>query len=106
MPFVARTTTTLYCSNTCRNKFNKRKSRSKKIDESNKESIAQINFDLEQIKAKDYLSLLDVSVLLGVSKRTLYRVVEQKNIALTKIAGRTIIRRIDLDNFFKKNDNH
>jgi excisionase family DNA binding protein len=102
-PFAARTTATLYCSKSCGRKFNKQKIMSKKIDVSNKETIAQINFSLERVKLKEYLSIADTTILLGVSRSTLYRVLQSNDIAITKVGGRTIVRRTDINLFFNQN---
>jgi excisionase family DNA binding protein len=104
--FTAKTTTTRFCSKPCNEKQNRKnykaKIRDNKVVESNKETIAKFNLPLEHIKIKDFLSIADVTILLGISKSTFYRMVQQKKFVVTKIGERTIIRRTDLNLFFQQ----
>jgi len=100
--FIAKRTTTKYCSVTCNSRAYKKKKRDEKINTSNKETISIINQPLEQLKAKEFLSIADTSRLLGISRRTIYRMIDRKELPIAKFGNRTIIKRVDIDNHFNK----
>ena len=100
--FMARTTTTRYCSHRCNQKHYKIRAKQRKIETSNKETLKTVVFPLEQINSKDYLTVKEVAVILNCSVRTVYRYVKNKNIKAVKVGQRMIrIRKSDLDNIFK-----
>ena len=98
--FTARTTKTLYCSDKCSSRAYKSRVRQSKIDESNKVTESVKNANFEAIKAKDYIDVNLASNLLGISRRTIYRLIARGELDIAKFGRRTIIRRCDLDNFF------
>ena len=100
--FTAKTTVTKYCSHKCSQRAYKKRKREEKINSSKKETVTIINQPLEQLKVKDFLSVTDTSRLLGISRRTVYRMIERKELPFAKFGGRTIIRRFDIDNHFNK----
>jgi excisionase family DNA binding protein len=98
--FTARTTTTLYCSHKCNGKAYKAKERDAKVEESNKETIQLITKSIEELKVKPFLSIAECCVLLGISRRTVYRMLDRGELIAGKAGKRTILRRSDLDNLF------
>lgn len=99
--FLARTTTTRYCSHRCNQKHYKIKAKQGKIETSNKETLNTVLLPLELIKSKDYLTVKEVAVVLNCSVRTVYRYVKNRNIKAVKIGQRMIrIRKSDLDSIF------
>ncbi|WP_232424347.1 helix-turn-helix domain-containing protein [Flavobacterium sp. WG21] len=98
--FTARTTKTLYCSQKCGSKAYKARTRQSKIDKSNKQVETFKNANFEALKAKDYIDVNVASNLLGISRRTIYRLIERGELDIAKFGRRTIIRRCDLDSFF------
>jgi excisionase family DNA binding protein len=50
---------------------------------------------------KEFLSILEASKLLGVSRTTLWRLVSDEKLKVTKIGRRSIFRKIDINNLFK-----
>ncbi|MGN7812576.1 helix-turn-helix domain-containing protein [Flavobacterium sp. 22076] len=98
--FTARTTKTLYCSLKCSSRAYKARVRQAKIDRSENETKQVKNVNLEAIKAKDYIDVNLASNLLGISKRTIYRLIARGELDIAKFGRRTIIRRCDLDSFF------
>lgn len=98
--FTARTTKTFYCSLKCSSKAYKSRARKSKIDQSNKQTESVKNSNLEVIKTKDFIDVNMASNLLGISKRTIYRLIERGELHIAKFGRRTIIRRCDLDSFF------
>lgn len=95
--FTARTTTTLYCSHRCNSAAYKAKQRSGKVEQSNKETLRIKNQPIEELKAKAFLSIADTCKLIGISRRTVYRIIERGELITGKAGKRTIIRRSDLE---------
>jgi len=100
--FTARTTTTLYCSHRCNSAAYKAKQRAGKVEQSNKETQRIKTQPIEQLKAKAFLSIADTCKLIGISRRTVYRMIERGELITGKAGKRTIIRRSDLDKLFKE----
>ncbi len=100
--FIAKRTTTKYCSTACNSRAYKKKKRDEKIKASNKETIGIINQPLEELKVKEFLSITDASRLLGISRRTIYRMIDRKELPFAKFGNRTILKRVDIDNHFNK----
>jgi excisionase family DNA binding protein len=99
--FAARTTVTKYCSLSCAQKNYKLRKRNEKIKVSNEETLTFKLQPIEILKEKEFLSVEETGVLLGVSKRTLYRLIKQKSINIGKFGRRTIIKRSEIDKFFE-----
>ena len=95
--FTARTTVTKYCSDKCSKTAYKARKRAEKIQQSNVETIRIRQQPIEQLKAKEYLSINEVCQLLGISRRTVYRVIERGELNKIKIGSRTIIERSTLN---------
>jgi excisionase family DNA binding protein len=95
--FTARTTTTLYCSHRCNSAAYKTKQRAGKIEQSNNETQRIKSQPIEQLKAKAFLSIAETCQLVGISRRTVYRMIERGDLITGKAGKRTIIRRSDLD---------
>lgn len=101
MEFTARKTTTKYCSHLCNSRAYKANLKTAKIQKSNTETLAIKNKPILDIKAKEYLSISETCILLGISRRTLYRMIERQELNVGKFGKRSIIRRIDIDSLFK-----
>jgi excisionase family DNA binding protein len=95
--FTAKTTTTLYCSRSCNSAAYKAKQRAVKIEQSDKETQRIRTQPIEQLKAKAFLSIADTCRLIGISRRTVYRMIERGELVKGKAGKRTIIRRSDLE---------
>jgi excisionase family DNA binding protein len=95
--FTARTTVTKYCSHNCSRKAHKERIKALKIEASNNETQQIKNRPIEELKAKDFLSIADTCKLVGISRRTVYRLIERGELTKGKAGTRTIIRRSDLD---------
>lgn len=98
--FTARTTKTRYCSLICNSRGYKSLARQSKINESNKHTEIAKNPDFEVVKVKDFLSIDQASLLFGISKRTIYRIISRGELDIAKFGTRTVIRRCDMDTFF------
>ncbi len=101
--FTARTIITQYCSHDCNRKAYKAKLRDSKIEISNNQTQFIKTQPIEQLKAKEFLTVRDVSKLLNCSIRTSYRLIEQKKINAVNLAERkTLVRRSDIDKLFEQ----
>jgi len=102
--FIARTTVTKYCSHRCSRAAYKAKLTGKKIEKSNAETSSFTVSSIERVKAKEFLTVKDVSALMNCSLRTTYRLILNGTIPSVNLSTRKItVRRSDLDKIF---DNH
>lgn len=102
--FTARTTKTKYCSLSCGSKAYKVRSRKGKIEKSNNETYLKINKVKEPVKDKDFLTVKEASLLLNMSSKTIYRLIERNDINSFNFSERkTTIRRKDIDFYFDAN---
>lgn len=99
--FTARTTSTKYCSHKCNSRHYKIKQKEEKINISNSETLKKIVFPLEQLKAKEFLTVKEVATLLNCSIRTVYYYIENGNIDAVNLGQRMIrVKRSALDKLF------
>lgn len=103
--FTAKKTTTKYCSLKCSSKAYKQRDKNKKIENTNLETITIKNKTLLNIKLKEYLTVKEVSLLLGFSARTIYRLIKQNKVIAYNFSERmTVIKRSDIDALFETPD--
>ncbi|HBY69363.1 MAG TPA: DNA-binding protein [Flavobacteriaceae bacterium] len=96
--FTAKTTVTKYCSDNCAKRAYKARKRKEKINTSNKETIKILNKPVEQLKAKEVLTVSETSTLIGCSKRTTYRLIESGKLKAVNLGERmTRIKRSEID---------
>ena len=99
--FIARTTATKYCSHRCNQKHYKAKAKQTKIENSNKETFKKTLFPLERLKAKEFLTVKEVAILLDCSSKTVYRHIVKGNIEAVNLGQRmTRVKRSVLDKIF------
>jgi excisionase family DNA binding protein len=99
--FTAKTTTTQYCSMTCNRRAYKAKVKNGKIEKSNIEVKVIKSKPMDDLKAKEFLSITDACALVGISRRTAYRLIDKGELHASKVGGRTIIKRSSIDKFFE-----
>lgn len=102
--FIARTTVTKYCSHKCSQRAYKARKRAEKVEQSNIETEQIKNRSIEQLKAKEFLNINEVCQLLGISRRTVYRMFEQGDLNKIKIGSRTLIKRTALNRLLSSNE--
>src|SRR5260221_5475943 len=100
--FEAKTTTTKFCSHKCASRANKANVKALKIELSNKETRRIKNKAIDELRAKDFLSISETCQLLGISRLTIWRAINTNKINSAKIGKRVIIRRSEVDNLFKQ----
>lgn len=105
--FIARTTVTRYCGDTCSKKAYKSRKRAEKINitidkvQSYNHSKPQKKVD---INSKYFLTVKEVATLLSCSIRSVYYYIENGNIQATNLGTRlTRIKRSNIDNLFTEN---
>ena len=101
--FTARTTITLYCSHRCNSAAYKAKQRAGKVEQSNKETQRIKNQSIEELKAREFLTVTQVSKLIGCSRQNIYNLINTGRLKATNILlKKTIVKRSDLDKLFKE----
>jgi excisionase family DNA binding protein len=99
--FTAKTTTTKYCGDKCSKKAYKKRGISLKIEKSNIEVKAIKSKPMDDLKSKEFLSITDACTLVGISRRTAYRLIDKGELHASKVGGRTIVKRSSIDKFFE-----
>lgn len=103
--FTARTTTTKYCSHKCNSAAYKAKKRAEKINKSNTETKHVKNKPIEDLKAKEFLTVTEASKLIGCSRQNIYKLINSGKLKATNILKKkTIIRRTDIDELFNNSE--
>jgi excisionase family DNA binding protein len=100
--FTAKTTVTQYCGDPCSKKAYKVKQRKSKIEASNQLTKSVILKPVEEIKAKEFLSISETCQLLGLSRWTVWRAIKANELPAAKVGRRSIIKRSHLDQMFDK----
>lgn len=101
--FTAKTTTTKYCSKKCNSAVYKARERVQKVDASNKETQQIKAQPMEELKAKEFLTVTQVSILIGCSRQNVYKLINTGKLKATNILEKkTIIKRSDIDNLFNE----
>jgi excisionase family DNA binding protein len=99
--FTARTTVTKYCSDTCAKRAYKARLKVSKIETSNEQTQRIKNQPIEDLKAKEFLTVTQVSKLIGCSRQNVYKLINTGKLRATNILlKKTIVKRSDLDKLF------
>ena len=98
--FVAKTTVTQFCSDNCAKRAYKVRIRDKKIQEAIKEESTSAFYN-PALSQKEFLSIKETAQLMGASRWTIYRLIENGKLKATKLRRRTILRREDINELFK-----
>lgn len=99
--FTARTTVTRHCSYACGKRAYKARLKASKIEGSNKQTQQIKNRPIEELKAKEFLTVREVARLLNCSVRSTYYYIESGTIKAVNLGQRiTRVRRSDIDKLF------
>jgi excisionase family DNA binding protein len=98
--FVAKTTVTQCCSDNCAKKLYKKKKREEKVESSNQETNLILSKPLVELQSKDFLSIKEVSKLLGASRWTISTMIKDGKLRSARFGKRVIIRRTDIEKVF------
>ena len=110
--FLARTTVTKYCCHACNSRAYKDTIRKaniekalkpsviKKVPEKKDNTITDYPKTLAVLKEREFLSVTEVCILTGISRRTIYRMIKRNELMTAKFGSRTIILRTSINNLF------
>ena len=101
--FIAKTTSTRYCSKKCNTAHYKSKARTQKVEQSNTETKRIKNKPIQDIQEKEFLTVKDVSILLGCSIRSAYRLIDNGTLKAVNLAERmTRINKSELNRLLEQ----
>jgi len=99
--FIAYKVSTRYCSKACNSRAYKDRMRHRRVEQCEDEVKQSYIFaDVAQVESRDFLSVVQASYLLGVSRMTMYRYLADNTIKSYLFKGKTIVRRKDIDAVF------
>ena len=106
--FVARTTKTKNCGNSCAKKAYKRRKKEEKLQKAFQETkdnlqsvqTPQTTSTTPTLTTKEFLSVNEVSDLLGVSRWTIQRMIKRGDLAVKQMGRKKIVSRSQINNFF------
>jgi excisionase family DNA binding protein len=106
--FTAKTTVTKFCSDDCAKKNYKKRKREEGIQVSNRATAKEItrraekepeaNVLVEPI-TKSLIDLEELSAITGLSRRTLFRLMENRRFPRLKIGNRLLFKKDDVINY-------
>ena len=100
--FIAKTTVTKFCSHKCAAKAYKLNKKNEKVEKVQvQEYHKSVGIDMQLIQSKEYLSIREACLLIGVSRMTLYRYIKNKTIKPSKVGGKVIIKRQEIDSLIR-----
>ncbi len=100
--FTARTTRTLYCSHRCNSRDYKANVKAAKVEDSNKQTQRIKNQPIEELKAKEFLTVREVARLLNCSLRSAYYYIDAGTIKAVNLGQRiTRVKRSEIDKLFQ-----
>ena len=100
--FTARTTVTKFCGDDCAKRAYKAKQKTAKIEASNIETERIRIRPIEEIKAREFLTVTQVSRLIGCSRQNVYKLINMGKLRATNILKKkTIVKRSELDKLFR-----
>jgi predicted DNA-binding transcriptional regulator AlpA len=89
--YIAKKTTTKFCGHNCARSAWKEKNRSEKI-----KAACSIVIQEPKVQEKDFLTITESARLLGISERTLFRMMVKKLIKPLKFNRRVVIPKSEL----------
>lgn len=99
--FTARTTVTQFCGDHCAKRAYKLRMKVSKIEASNNQTQQQKNQPIEELKAKEFLTVREVARLLNCSVRSAYYYIDNGTIKAVNLGQRsTRVKRSELDKLF------
>ncbi len=103
--FTARTPVTQYCGNSCAKKAYKARKRKEKIQATLNADMKQKNEVVEvqnpnAVNNKDFLSVTEASQLIGVSRWTIQRMIQQGRLKAVPFGRKRIVARWQIENLF------
>jgi excisionase family DNA binding protein len=97
---VAKTTVTQYCSSNCASRASKKRAKQAKISQSDAETSSIHRIKIEELNAREYLTIEDICLLTKVSRWTIWRAIRSNKLQAGKLGRRVLIRKKDLEACF------
>lgn len=98
--FTARTTVTKYCQHRCASYAYKARTRNKKVEKSNAEISEIISAPMVEVQSKEFLNVMETCQLLGISRWTVSRAVNDGRLKAVRFGKRILIKRTEIDRLF------
>ncbi|MGW8123960.1 helix-turn-helix transcriptional regulator [Roseivirga echinicomitans] len=98
--FIAKTTVTKYCGDDCAKRAYKKRKREEKINEVKEVDQQLIEYRVNDLREKEFLSIKETCQLLGASRMTVYRQIKSGFLPAIKFGRRTIIMKSEIHNLF------
>ena len=100
--FIARKTISKTCSDRCAKMLYKQKQRQAKIESSNKETEAIRAKPIEELKAKEFLTVREVAKLLNSSRQMIYDLIKTGKVQAVNLKiKKTMISRASINLLFE-----
>lgn len=104
--FTAKTLNTKYCSHQCNSRHYKARAREGKLAnyaEQAKAAAEEAKTTVPELSLneKEYFSIADAALFVGVSKRTMERLISSNQIQVTRLNRRVIISKKNLSKLFE-----
>ncbi|MCS5543615.1 MAG: helix-turn-helix domain-containing protein [SAR86 cluster bacterium] len=104
--FTAKTTVTKYCSKKCNSRAYKRAKRTVELQPIIQKSNRNTQKVRDNLSLKEFLSVTEVSKLIGCSRQNVYKLIKSGKLNATNLLEKkTIVRRVDLDQLFNEISN-
>ena len=98
-PFIAKKTTTCYCSHQCSNLGYKERIRERKRELKKMQELLQPK---QASEGQDFFSFAQVAKLMGVTRQYIYKLVKENKLRASRISGKkSLIRRADIELMLK-----
>jgi excisionase family DNA binding protein len=99
--FEARKTTSKTCSDHCAKMYYKERQRTAKIEGVKAETERIKSKPVQELKGKEFLTVSQVSKLIGCSRQNVYKLINTGKLRATNILlKKTIIKRSEIDKLF------
>ena len=98
-PFIAKKTTTCYCSHQCSNLGYKERVRERKRE---LKKMLELLQPKQASKGQDFFSFAQAAKLMGVTRQYIYKLVKENKLRASRISGKkSLIRRADIELMLK-----
>ena len=100
-PFEAKTITTRFCCKECARKLQKKIKKQEKEQQETDFLLSKYKMKIAELQCREYISVSEATMLYGVSKDTVYRMIRKGVVLGINLGERlTRVRKSDFDNLF------
>ena len=98
-PFIAKKTTTCYCSPQCSKRGYKNRMMERKMELRHMQEMLELRSSLEK---QEYFTFSQAARLMGVSRQYIYKLVKEEKLRASRLSGKmSLIRRADIELMLK-----